>query len=46
MDKSSAKVYVDGANIFYAQKKAGWSLDWVKIKVIYLDGLKEQLKRS
>lgn len=27
-----AKAYVDGANMFYAQKKVGWSLDWAKIK--------------
>ena len=32
MDKPKIKIYIDGANIFYAQKKMGWSLDWVKIK--------------
>lgn len=26
------KIYIDGANIFYAQKKLGWILDWKKIK--------------
>lgn len=26
------KVYIDGANVFYTQKKLGWSLDWSKIK--------------
>ena len=26
------KIYVDGANVFYTQKKLGWSFDWVKIK--------------
>ncbi len=26
------KVYVDGANVFYTQKKLGWSFDWAKIK--------------
>ena len=26
------KVYIDGANMFYTQKKLGWSFDWVKIK--------------
>lgn len=30
--KVIAKVYVDGANVFYAQKKLGWSLDWRKVK--------------
>jgi len=32
MDKPKAKVYIDGANIFYTQKKLDWSLDWKKIK--------------
>ena len=32
--KPKAKVYIDGANIFYAQKKIGWSLDWSKIKEV------------
>ncbi len=27
-----AKVYIDGANMFYTQKKLGWSFDWEKIK--------------
>ena len=27
-----AKVYIDGANIFYTQKKLGWIFDWVKIR--------------
>lgn len=31
MDKPKAKVYIDGANIFYAQKKMGWVLDWKKV---------------
>jgi len=30
--KPKAKVYVDGANIFYTQKKLGWFVDWKKIK--------------
>ncbi len=30
--KPKAKVYIDGSNVFYTQKKLGWSLDWVKIK--------------
>ena len=32
MDKIKAKVYIDGSNVFYTQKKLGWSLDWSKIK--------------
>ena len=28
----NAKVYVDGANMFYAQRKLGWSFDWAKIR--------------
>lgn len=31
-EKPKAKVYIDGANIFYSQKKMGWVLDWVKVK--------------
>lgn len=32
MRKSKAKAYIDGANIFYTQKKLGWNLDWQKVK--------------
>lgn len=32
MDKPKAKVYIDGANIFYTQKSLGWSINWVKVK--------------
>ena len=28
----NTKIYIDGANVFYTQKKLGWSFDWVKIK--------------
>jgi len=31
--KRKAKVYIDGANIFYTQRKLGWSVDWVKAKI-------------
>ena len=27
-----ARVYIDGANMFYAQKKLGWFFDWEKIR--------------
>lgn len=27
-----ARVYIDGANMFYAQKKLGWFIDWKKLK--------------
>ena len=27
-----SKVYIDGANVFYTQKKLGWSIDWVKAR--------------
>ncbi len=30
--KTKIKIYIDGANVFYAQKKMGWTLDWSKIK--------------
>ena len=29
-----AKAYIDGANMFYSQKKLGWSFDWEKIKQV------------
>lgn len=32
MKKPKAKTYIDGANIFYTQKKLDWSLDWQKVK--------------
>jgi len=31
-EKPITKVYIDGANMFYAQKKLKWSIDWKKIK--------------
>ncbi|OGZ27442.1 MAG: hypothetical protein A2365_03130 [Candidatus Nealsonbacteria bacterium RIFOXYB1_FULL_40_15] len=30
--KPKAKVYIDGANMFYTQKKLGWFIDWKKVK--------------
>ena len=30
--KPKTKVYIDGANMFYTQKKLEWFLDWKKIK--------------
>jgi len=35
-----AKVYIDGSNVFYTQKKLGWSLDWSKVKSL-IDSQKE-----
>ena len=32
INKSKAKVYIDGANIFYTQQKLGFSIDWVKMR--------------
>lgn len=31
-NRSKTKVYIDGANVFYTQKKLGWSFDWSRIK--------------
>lgn len=31
-DKSFAKVFIDASNVFYAQKKMGWLIDWKKLK--------------
>lgn len=30
--KLKVKVYIDGANMFYTQKKLGWLFDWEKVK--------------
>jgi len=38
--KPKVKIYIDGANMFYTQKKLGWIFDWVKIKK-YLETEKE-----
>lgn len=32
MNKPKAKIYIDGANIFYTQKQIGWTIDWKKVK--------------
>lgn len=32
MIKPIVKVYIDGANMFYTQKKLGWFFDWQKVK--------------
>ena len=32
MDKPKVKIYIDGANMFYTQKRLGWSIDWEKVK--------------
>jgi len=42
MEKSRVKVYVDGANMFYTQKKLDWILDWKKIKKL-IEAEKEAL---
>lgn len=52
MTKVKAKVYIDGANMLYTQKKLGWNLDWEKVRnylndhwdileIIYYTGVKE-----
>jgi len=35
--KSKAKVYIDGANIFYTQMKLGWFCDWKRVKEYLCD---------
>ena len=37
-NKIIAKVYIDGSNVFHAQKKLGWFVDWQKVR--------EQLERG
>ena len=34
--KPKAKVYIDGSNVFYSQKKLGWTVDWVKAKKLLI----------
>lgn len=54
--KLKAKVFVDGANIFYTQKNLGWTIDWGKvirllnkrwdvIGIKYYAGIKEEDKK-
>jgi|SRR3989344_1227966 len=43
MEKSKAKIYIDGANMFYTQKRLGWFIDWSKVKN-YIDQEKEVLE--
>ena len=38
--KPKAKIYIDGANMFYTQKKLGWNINWKKAKE-YLENYKE-----
>src|SRR3989344_406320 len=35
--KNKVRVYIDGANMLYTQKKLGWNIDWKKL----VDYLKE-----
>jgi len=37
--KPITKVYIDGANMFYTQRKLGWNVDWKKVKN-YLENAK------
>lgn len=30
--KPKAKAYIDGSNVFYSQRKLGWTVDWAKAK--------------
>lgn len=32
--KTIAKVYIDGSNVFYSQKKMGWTVDWQKVRTL------------
>jgi len=54
--KQKAKIYIDGANLFYAQKHLGWFVDWKKIikflnrkldilEIKYYTGIKENDKK-
>jgi uncharacterized LabA/DUF88 family protein len=41
--KPKAKIYIDGANMFYTQKKLGWNIDWKKVKN-YIEANKEVIE--
>lgn len=43
MEKPKVKVYIDGANMFYTQKRLGWFIDWKKVKD-YIDQDKEVIE--
>ncbi|MDP3882695.1 MAG: NYN domain-containing protein [Candidatus Staskawiczbacteria bacterium] len=43
MEKPKTKIYIDGANIFYTQKRLGWSVDWKKVKD-YIEQEKESIE--
>ena len=32
MAKNRAKVYIDGANMLYSQKKMGWNINWERLR--------------
>jgi len=32
MEKPKVKIYIDGANMFYTQKRLDWFIDWKKVK--------------
>ena len=40
--KPKVKIYIDGANIFYAQKKLNWSIG----VIFYLEKIKDIIKRE
>jgi len=37
--KPRAKVYIDGANVFYTQRKLGWTIDWERVKGVISEEL-------
>lgn len=43
MEKPKVKIYIDGANMFYTQKRLGWFIDWKKVKD-YIDQEKEVIE--
>lgn len=41
--RPKVKVYIDGANMFYTQKKLGWFVNWKKVKD-YVENTKEVIE--
>lgn len=51
--KQKTYIFIDGANIFYAQRHLGWTIDWKKVKkeleknfeiekIVYYTGIKDK----
>ena len=46
MLKNTSIVYIDGANVWYAQKYMGWLIDWKKLIGYLLDVLHNKFNKK